>query len=90
MLGCPSFDAPAPPAACSGKLVLRETRGRTRLLGTGAISKRSGQRARPVRVKLTGAGKRLAHAKSGVLAIVTLKGKHVPVIGWTIRLRLPG
>lgn len=89
-LGCPAFDAPARRGSCSGKLVLRETRGRTRLLGTGTISKRSGQHARPVRVKLTPAGRRLARGRSGVLAIVTLKGSHLPTLGWTIRLRLPG
>jgi hypothetical protein len=87
MLGCPTFDAPARRGPCSGKLVLRETRGRPRLLGTGTISQR-GPAAKPVRVKLTKAGRRLAHGRSGVLAIVTLKGNRLPVLGWTIRLRL--
>ena len=86
-LGCPRFRSKARRGPCSGKLVLRETRGRTRLLGSGTISKRSGQRGRPVRVKLTPAGRRLARGKGGVLAIVTLKGKRLPSIGWTIRLR---
>lgn len=88
-LGCPRYESPTRRGPCSGKLTLRETRGRTRLLGSGAISKRSGQRTRPVRVRLTSAGRRLAGTRSGVLAIVTLKGRRLPSIGWTIRLRLP-
>ena len=79
-LGCPILTA-----SCSGRLTLRETRGRTRLIGTGKISKRS--RAKAVKVKLTRAGRKLAGRRGGVLAIVTLKGKRLPSIGWTIRFR---
>jgi Ca2+-binding RTX toxin-like protein len=87
-IGCPVYAAAASRGPCSGSLVLRETRGRARLLGTGKVTRR--RSAKPVFVKLTAAGRRLARAKSGVLAVVTLKGKRLPSIGWTIRLRVRG
>jgi hypothetical protein len=85
-LGCPKYHARAKRGACAGVLTLRETRGRTRLLGFGRISSRKS--AKPVAVKLTAVGRRLARKRSGVLAVVTLKGKRLPTLGWTIRLRV--
>jgi Ca2+-binding RTX toxin-like protein len=79
-LGCPVLVR-----SCSGRLTLRETRGRTRLVATGKISKRS--RAKTVKVKLTSAGRKLAGRRGGVLTTVTLKGRGLPSVGWTIRFR---
>jgi Ca2+-binding RTX toxin-like protein len=84
-LGCPSYFDEGRAGRCSGKLTLRETRGRSRLLGSGLISKRT--KAANVGVKLKAIGNRLARRRGGVLAVVTLKGKRLPSIGWTIRLR---
>jgi hypothetical protein len=86
-LGCPKFGDPSKAGPCSGKLTLRETRAGSHLLGSGRISQR--RSAGAVKVGLTAAGRRLARTRSGVLATVTLKGKRLPGIGWTIRLRVP-
>ncbi|MEA2467857.1 MAG: hypothetical protein QOJ57_1983, partial [Thermoleophilaceae bacterium] len=86
--GCPRYVSAKKRGPCSGKLVLAETGGRGRLLGLGRVSRSPS--ARPVRATLTPLGRRLARKKSGVLATLTLKGKRLPSIGWTIRLRVRG
>jgi Ca2+-binding RTX toxin-like protein len=85
-IGCPSWFDPAKAGPCAGKLSLRETRSQTRLVGVGKISRRS--TVKPVLVRLTKAGRRLARSSSGVLAVVTLKGPRLPGLAWTIRLRV--
>lgn len=84
--GCPTyFDVGRNGRPCAGKLTLREASGRSRLLGSGLITKR--RKVANVGVKLKAIGNRLARRRGGVLAIATVKGKGTPPVGWTIRLR---
>ena len=84
-IGCPHF-AQRHDDPCSGRLSLRESRGKRRLLGDGNISPRTSRK--PVRVKLRRLGRKLAARRKGVRAEVKLFGTHFPQIGWTIRLRV--
>jgi hypothetical protein len=86
--GCPTFRADGKTPKCRGTVVLRVP-GKRKVLGRGKLA-RGGRDVRPVRVKLTRAGRRKAATRKGARATVNIKlraGDRRASVAYTYRLR---
>jgi hypothetical protein len=83
---CPDPSSEGANIPCSGGITLRTDRGR--LLGRARI-KRHQYKELPVRIRLTGLGRRMAGRRPGVRAHVHVNGLNLPHYRWQIRLRVP-
>jgi Ca2+-binding RTX toxin-like protein len=93
-IGCPRFDASdGGCGAASGTVLIREARGRRDALGRGVLTERQGRRSAStgrnasVRVPLTARGRRLARRRGGVLATISVRGRNLPTVRWSVRMR---
>jgi hypothetical protein len=82
---CPSAEDGVKLETCSGTLVLRETKGRHRLLARRSFPERRWGTRRIV-APLTTAGRRLASRRGGVRASVTIQGAEWRGVRWSLRL----
>jgi hypothetical protein len=87
-MSCPDpDDDEAGVVSCSGTLVMRQARGRRHRLASGVIPRDAEHTT--VRLRLTAEGRRLAGRQHGVLATVQVRGRNLPTVAWTIRLKVP-
>jgi hypothetical protein len=94
-----SMDCPSQPSGrLHGTLRLRESSGRRRTLAYGSITRGDSERCRrdpsrglTITARLTDLGRRLASRDRGVLSTVSLSGRKLHDLSWTIELhnRLP-
>ena len=82
---CPGGEDGVPLETCSGTLVLRETKGRHRLLARKSFPERR-WRDRRIVAPLTAAGRRLSSRRGGVRATVTVLGREWRGVRWSLRL----
>ncbi|HEV2770990.1 MAG TPA: calcium-binding protein [Solirubrobacteraceae bacterium] len=88
-LGCPVFEElDGEPSRCDGTLTFREASGQRRVLGRGRIADSGRRDLFDVRVVLTDLGRRRARTSKGVLATASIRGRNLPSVAWTIRLRV--
>lgn len=86
-MGCPVFEThDGEPAACDGRLTLREAGGRRRLLGRGRFFDRGTRDSFDVRVALTDLGRRRARSGRGVQTTASIRGRSLPSVSWSLRL----
>jgi hypothetical protein len=87
-LACPTFEElDGEPASCRGTVTLREARGAHRVLGRGRIADAGRRDTFDVRIALTRTGRRLAARAGGVVTTISIRGRNLPSVRWTIRLR---
>lgn len=71
---------------CAGTVTLRDTSRQKRMLATGTIPRGHGTLV--ARLKFTTYGRRLAARRTGVRALLRVRGNNLPTAAWTIRLKL--
>jgi hypothetical protein len=87
---CPHYANADGFTPCTPRIELRRGFGHGRLLGDGVRNiPRAAASPSRVRVRLTRLGRRLIRRPHGVIATVSLGGRSMPVVGWTIHLRRP-
>jgi hypothetical protein len=88
-LACPDFEElDGEPASCRGTVTLREARGARRVLGRGRIADAGRRDTFDVRIGLTKTGRRRAARPGGVATTVSIRGRNLPAVRWTIPLRV--
>jgi hypothetical protein len=85
-LACPDLEElDGEPASCRGTVTLREAGGARRVLGRGPIADAGRRDTFPVRIALTATGRR--RVARGVVATASIRGRNLPSVRWTVRLR---